>query len=627
MRSLSLGQIRLTDPFWSHWQRVLVESTLPAQFDQIVATGRLENFLRAGRGERGGHQGRFYNDSDVYKWVEACAYALAVCPDAELRRRMEEVIGAIVGAQEEDGYLNTFFQLEHPHLKYRNLNTMHELYCGGHLIEAGVAVYENLGDRRLLDAALAYADHVAGIFGPDARRGYCGHQEIELALLRLSRVAGQTKYSDLARWMVEERGRAPSVFEAEFDDEEAMALSPQAYGYLRKEGRYRGEYAQDHAPIREHREIVGHAVRAMYFYMAATELADGQDDRELEEALFAIWNNLTGRRMYVTGGIGPSAHNEGFTGDYDLPNLSAYAETCASCGLIFWGHRLLQLTANSDFADVVERALYNGALSGVSYDGGRFFYTNPLESRGGHERTAWFDCACCPPNLARLLGSLPQYVVGVWDDAFFVHIPAGFEADATFGDVPVKIRLEGNYPWSGKMTLSVEPARPVEFALYLRIPDWADEIELEIEGDEEPAEYEAGYAVFRRTWRAGDRLRIEFDMQPRWVEAHPKVRENLGRVALTRGPLVYAAEAHDVGFAPQLLTVDAEAPVEVRERKKPGPHVALEVEAVAEEETFAEGLYAPIGTAERGEQSALFLPYYLWNNRGPTDMQVWVRRM
>jgi DUF1680 family protein len=634
MRALPLSQIRLTDAFWTRYQRVLVEQTLPAEYEQIVATKRLANFRRAAGLEEGGFEGLYFNDSDVYKYVEACAYGLAsgerlASKEAAqtVRRQMDEAIEAILAAQQPDGYINTFFQLKHPDLKWRNLSMMHEMYCGGHLIEAGVVLYETLQDRRLLDASVRFADHVMSIFGPDKRRGYCGHQEIELALIRLTEATGDAKYREYARWMVEERGKSPSAFLSELEDEGAMSLSPGLRHHLMKEGRYQGEYAQDHAPIREHTEIVGHAVRAMYFYIAAADLAEGREDTDMEVALERIWNNLTRKRMYVTGGIGPSSKNEGFTGDYDLPNMTAYAETCAAIGMIFWGRKMLELTANGEYVDVIERALYNGVLSGISLDGRGFFYDNPLESRGQHQRTPWFTCACCPPNVARLLGSLGQYVAGASDEAFFLHIPAGFEADCVLGGVKTAIRVESNFPWSGEIKIHIQPEAPAKFALNVRIPDWSDEVSTDLPGAEEEATYEAGYAVFERTWKPGDILTVDFGVRPKWVEADPRVRDNLGRAALTYGPLVYCAEQHDLGYAPQLFSADVEAEVsEAREKILEGV-TTLTVEGMCEVELFIDSLYGDAGTTDVREATAKFVPYYTWCNRGANNMQVWVRKL
>lgn len=333
--------------------------------------------------------------------------------------------------------------------------------------------------------------------------------------------------------------------------------------------------------------------------------------------------------MYVTGGIGPSGDNEGFTGDYDLPNLSAYAETCASIGLVFWGHKLLEMTGDAEYAETVERALYNGSLSGISLTGDRFFYTNPLESRGNHERVPWFDCACCPPNIARLVASVGKYVAGVADDGFSIHIPAGFKARFTVRGVQVSVTLTGNYPWSGKFTIEVEPDKPVEFSLRLRVPDWADDVNVDFPSQVNESEFEDGYAVFKQTWAKGSKLTVDLGMRPKWVSADPRVLDNVGRVALTCGPLIYAAESHDLGCPPQLLAVDVDpdSPVESKTESDLGGIVSLTVAAEKEGADFPDALYADAGEVEAAETTAKFIPYYTWSNRGPSHMQVWVRRL
>jgi uncharacterized protein len=620
MQRLPLRDIQLTDRFWTGWQKTLRDVTIDAEYKQLVETQRLQNFKNAAA-KNGEFVGLKFNDSDVYKWCEAAAYALAAGPHKQTEQQLEEITSLIEAAQEADGYLNTFFQLRHPHLKWRNLLTMHEMYCAGHLIEAGVAVFEVLGDRRLLEVGRRFADHILSIFGPDKRHGYCGHQEIELALLRLAKATDEPRYRDAAKWMIEERGANPSPIGAELDDPEAMSLSLWANDMLRKQGVYDGEYCQDHAPIREHTQVVGHAVRAMYFYIAASELAEG--DEALQQAIKRTWENLTGRRMYITGGIGPSASNEGFTADYDLPNLTAYAETCAAVGLVFWGQELLEMTGNSEYADIAERALYNGVMSGISMSGDLFFYTNPLESRGSHKRVPWFDCACCPPNIARLIGSLGWYVASTSADAFWVHIPAGFNATTNFRGTKVKVTCTSDYPWSGKLTIRVDPEQPVEFELRLRIPDWAEEVDTDLPGLETPSQWQDGYAVFSKLWQPGDTLTIDLGMEPKWVECNPKVRDNLGRVALTSGPLVYCAEEHDLGYAPQLFVADTEAPFVVAESDG---LTTISVEGFADKEEFVDGLYAGEGNLETSEAVAKFVPYFSWCNRGPNSMQVWVRR-
>ncbi len=624
LRSLPLSDVKIIDPFWSRYHRELLAKGLLSQHEQLVKTDRLKNFERAASRESGGFLGFRFNDSDVYKWIEAVAYALHHGDSPELKQAMDEAIDLIAAAQEDSGYLNTYFQLMHPDMKWRNLNAMHEMYCAGHLIEAAVAVFEATGDRRLLEVGIKFADHIGSVFGPGKRRGSCGHEEIELALIKLADATGNEFYRELARWMVEDRGHRPSFFETEFEDQAAIDLASAAAALLKKDGKYSGEYLQDHLPIREHDEVVGHAVRAMYLYIAAANL---EPDEELREALERTWNNLTKKRMYVTGGIGPSGDNEGFTTDYDLPNLTAYAETCAAVGLVFWGHALLQMTGNSEYADTMERALYNGAISGISLDTTHYFYDNPLESRGSHKRTPWFSCACCPPNIARLIGSIGKYAVSVSEKALWIHLPIGFEASLTLNGVKTKVALKSNYPWSGDVELTVEPESPVEAEIRFRIPDWADDVETEIPGLEQEAEFDQGYIVARKRWQKGDVARLKIKMHPKWVAADPRVRDDLGRVALTYGPLVYTAEEKDLGFAPQLLAADTDAEVAVVEEALLEGVATLTVQGVRELETFPDQLFAEAESVELEETSATFVPYYGWNNRGAGSMQVWVRRL
>ena len=633
MRSLPLSKIRITDPFWAGRQRTLVETTLPHLHAKLGT--RLENLRRVVRGETGGHVGMVFDDSDVYKWAEACAYALApsdLSPqpplqekplgEGALKKLLDETIDLVVAAQRPDGYLDTYLQLDHPDGRWKNLHQLHEMYLAGHLIEAGVALSENLGDRRLLDAGIRFADGIMEAFGPDKRLGYPGHEEIELALVRLAEHTGESKYREFARWLVEVRGSRPSPFEAEMRDPGAMAISPWKHpsGAV---AAYDGEYNQDHAPIREHDAVMGHAVRAMYLYIAAADLADGRNDAALETALRRAWESLVKRRMYVTGGLGPSPKNEGFTGDYDLPNLSAYAETCAAVGLVLWGGKMLAMTGDGEYAETVERALYNGALAGISLSGDRFFYDNPLESRGGHDRAPWFECACCPPNVARLIGNLGSLVLGVGDDAIYLHQFVGFEAEAKVRGVAVRLTLEGD--WRDVLRLRVEPERPVEFALHVRIPDWAEEVNTELPGATEEADFESGYAIFRRTWRRGDVLTLELGAEPVWVQADPRALDDLGRVALTYGPLVYCLEERDLGSAPQRFSADTEGEIVPFRDDRLGGITVLPVPGRVESSDFPDALYAPVGSIETRPATAEFVPYYAWNNRGANGMQVWVR--
>ena len=392
-------------------QKTNSEATIPHELAQCRETGRIDNFAKAAGLMSGEFEGIFFNDSDVYKWVEAASYTLSTHPNPVWEAELDEVIEKIAASQQPDGYLNTYFTLVEPTKRWQNLGIMHELYCAGHLFEAAVVHYQATGKRTLLDVACRFADLIDSIFGPDKQDGLPGHEGIELALVKLANVTGESRYAALAEYFVTRRGHSPSVFERELENPDIPGgLDAYRHHYTR-DGKFEGDYSQAHLPIQQQTECVGHAVRAMYLYSAAADIAAVTKDDAIVNALEALWRNVTEKRLYVTGGVGPSGHNEGFTNDYELPNFSAYAETCASIGLIFWAHRMFLLHGESRFVDALETALYNGALSGISLDGTGFFYQNPLASHGDRSRHEWFGCACCPPNIARLLASVGQYIL------------------------------------------------------------------------------------------------------------------------------------------------------------------------------------------------------------------------
>ena len=641
LRSLPLQQVQITDRFWGRYQRLLAATTLDIQYRQCVETGRIEHFRSVARGEQGTYKGRYFNDSDVYKWIEAGSFLLAALgSDAELAGaldrlsgQLDDTIEAIASAQAPDGYLDTFFQLQHPDMRWRNLGAMHEMYCMGHLLEAAAAHFGATGKRTLLDVGIRVADHVASLFGPDRRKGYCGHEEFEIGLLRLADAVRPSdpdsadRYVDLARWMVDERGSRPSPFEAELQDEEAMKLSPWLRNMLAPGGVYKADYCQDHARIREAPEVVGHAVRAMYLLAAATEAFEDRDDTEMESAIERLWLDLTQKRMYLTGGIGPSGHNEGFVADYHLPNRTAYAETCAAVGLVFWSHRLAQATFDGEYVDVMERALYNGALAGISLAGDRFFYENPLESAGDHHRQAWFDCACCPPNIARLIASLGAYVVGRTEDALAIQIPCACRVETAFGGTPVRVTVESEFPWSGEVRVTVDASAPVSFELAIRIPGWCGDVETEFDGVE--AEYRDGYVIFATTWSGRQTLRLDFEMEPRWWVSHFQVLDNCGRTALTRGPLVYCLEEVDLASSVARFAVDpTSAEVEAFDGGLLEGVTPIRVEGwIDQPGAWPDELYSaeedlPAATPVRTRM----VPYYAWDARAAGSMQVWLRR-
>lgn len=611
--------VQLGEGLLAQRRAVVRDAALEHQYQQLVTTERLENFYRVARGERNTFSGLYFNDSDVYKWLEACAYILGDEPNDSIRQRFDEVKSAVLAAQQTDGYLNTFFTLNHPEARWVNLADMHEMYCAGHFIEAAVAAHDALGDQQLLAAAVRIADHIRSIFGPDRRRGTCGHQEIEVALVRLARATDDPSYSEFARWLVDIRGGEPKIFQTNLQNPDARAISPQRRLRPYSADEYDSTYWQEHAPIREHTEVVGHAVRAMYFYAGATDIAL-PEDQALVDALERCWSNLTERRMYITGGIGPSARNEGFTRDYDLPNLTAYAETCAAIALCMWGRRLGERTGDSRFFDVVERAIFNGVLSGISADGRGYFYANPLESRGSHQRTPWFSCACCPPNIARFLASISDYAFSFGieaEDGLAIHIPISATVQIPEGP---QLAIDSNYPAQGEFTIRWEANW--QGALRIRIPDWCRNATAETTGFEEKAEYADGYMVWNRRWLSDQAIKISFEMPTTWQVSHAQVLENAGRIALSRGPVIYCAESHPEDSPPQHFIANPETEVTLSDSDSVLP--SLTVSGLDQIPSDSADIYATDKMSYKASVRR-FIPYYQWANHGPSAMQIWVR--
>ena len=613
LSSLPMGSVRLSDGFWTAWQGAMAATGLAHQWRQCEETGRIENLRRCGRGEVGGSQGLRFNDSDVYKLIEACAYALALDPGCSIRAQVESAVEIICAAQMADGYLNSHIQLVHPGKQWKSLCAMHEMYGAGHLVEAGVALYEATGDSRLLDVGRRFADHIMSVFGPSGRFGYPGHQELEIALVRLSSSTGEGKYGEYASWLVRSRGSKPSPFEAELADHEACAMSPGVRALFIKDGEYDGAYAQDDVPLVEQSRAVGHAVRAMYFYCGALDCMGGDD--ALMRALSRIWDGLVSGQMYVTGGIGSSEHNEGFTTEYDLPNLEAYAETCAAVGLVMWAWRMHLASGEARYVDVLERALFNSVLSGVSFSCDRYFYENPLESDGRHSRKAWYACACCPPNVARLVLSVGRMAVCSGDGEISVAMPLA----GTYSAGPATVEIESEYPWSGGFVVRLSEVSGLK-RLLLRVPEWAEEALV----DGEP--HGPGTVELSRDWKDGDTIVVQLLMKARWERSHPSVLGNAGRVALLRGPLVYCLEEHDLGSAPHLWAADTGAAVREIAGSDPRQTVDLEVDGTLDA-LLGEGLYRDASRLGREPKAARFVPYFTWANRGANCMQVWVRHV
>ena len=459
IRQVDFSHVKITDNFWSPRLDKHVSVTLPVCINQIEnQTGRMQNFVNAAIG-KGEHSGIFFDDSDVYKALEGIAYSLINNPNPELERKADEWIDKIAAAQQEDGYINTYYTLTGLENRWTNMDK-HEMYCAGHMIEAAVAYYQATGKRKLLDVSIRMADHMISLFSPDKRHWVPGHEEIELALVKLYRITKEQKYLDFAYWLLEERGHG--------------------YGSKGNEGEWDPFYYQDAVPVRDLESISGHAVRCMYLYCGMADVAALKHDTAYIAAMDRLWDDVVLRNMYITGGIGSSKNNEGFTDDYDLPNLEAYCETCASVGMVYWNQRMNQFTGDSKYIDVLERSMYNGALAEVSLSGDRFFYVNPLESKGDHHRQEWYGCACCPSQISRFLPSVGNYIYGISVNALWVNLFIGNTTQLAIDGNDVILKQETNYPWDGLVKFSIASNLPLNKELRIRIPGWCKSYSLSI---------------------------------------------------------------------------------------------------------------------------------------------------
>jgi uncharacterized protein len=625
---LARSQVEIQDGFWKHWRDLIGETTLAHQFEEMRADGHLDAMLLDRRMHRGreladpwegaGYWGAsVFWDSDLAKWLEAASGRLEQTPDADLEKHVDTIIGLIERAQQPDGYVNSHILTWRPQHRFKNLRDLHELYCAGHLIEAAVVHSEATGSDRLLKVARRFADYIASRFGRESGQiqGYDGHPEIELALLRLYRLTKENRYLELCRYFIDERGRSPNFFEQEaVARQDTRPFRPNHPGSPYA-------YMQAHESIRQQTKVVGHAVRAMYLFAAAVDLALQDHDSELLETCQRLWQDVITTKLYITGGIGSASENEGFTRDYDLPNENAYAETCASIGLFLFGHHLLQATLDSQYGDVMERALYNNILSGISLDGKSFFYDNPLASRGSHRRVPWpWWCPCCPPNLARLVGSLSGYLVSQKQDAIAIHhyVSSVARADG------ITLRIRSDLPYAGNNSVQVEGDGPKEKSLCFRIPDWTPNHTLTINGERVTQAIEQGYVSIRRTWMPGDRIELNFELPVSRKFSRYEVDVNRGRLALTRGPLVYCLEEVDNG--PELDAVTVPGDDFVPEQRSDLPEGILAIKGRGfREQTRSAGLYSDEPPATKSIKVTA-VPYYAWGNRNPGEMRVWIRR-
>lgn len=575
--------------------------------------------------------GFVFQDSDFAKWIEAVAYILQQYPDPKLEAEADEAIEVVCSAQQPDGYLDTFYIINDISKRFTNLRDHHELYCLGHLIEGAVAYYQATGKRKLLDAACRYADCVAEHIGPEEGRlhGYPGHEIAEMALAKLYDVTGEEKYRDLGLYFVNERGKKPYYYDTEHPENAGQ-----------KDG-LRYDYHQAHLPVREQSEALGHAVRAVYLYSGMADFARMTSDEALKAACERLWNDITQKKMYVTGGIGSTHMGEAFTYAYDLPGDTAYAETCASIGMIFFAHRMLKLNPDSKYADTMERELYNIVLGGMGLDGTSFFYVNPLEvvpeachkdSRKEHVkpvRQKWFGCACCPPNLARLIGSIGTYVFTETDDTVFVHLYMGTHMEKKLQSGTARIDIQSGFPWNGNVRIRVECDAEATFTIALRIPDWGQDYKINVECGISQEE-KNGYLYLTKSWKS-DTIQIEFPMKVQVIESDSRVRETIGKAAVQRGPVVYCLEEADNGKDLHLLKMDENAQFETQEKQIATESViALRAQGWKQRQRAQDGeldgkLYFAHTKTEYERTTLTWIPYYAWANRGEGEMQVWTR--
>lgn len=679
---LSLRNVQITDTFWKKEMELVRTEVIPYQWaalnDQVEGAAPsfcMHNFKAAGKLNKEKKElgtafeepvytfrgfealpedpkhlddkfyGFVFQDSDFYKWIEAVGYSLTQQPDPQLESIADGAIDIVCAAQQEDGYLDTYYILNGKDRIFTNLRDHHELYCLGHLLEGAVAYYQATGKDKLLKAASRYADYVADYFGPEEGKckGYPGHEIAEMALVRLYETTQDSKYLDLAKYFIDERGKQPYYFDKEHPEE--VKKNPNGLRYA---------YNQAHLPVREQDEAVGHAVRAVYLYSGMADIARLTEDDTLFDACKRLWDNMVQKKLYITGGIGGTHMGEAFSFNYDLPNDTAYAETCASIGLVFFARRMLELCPDVQYADVMEQALYNTVLAGMALDGKSFFYVNPLEvlpeachkdERKFHVkpvRQKWFGCACCPPNLARTLSSVSSYAFTETADTLFVHLYIGSELKKNVNGTDVSVHMTSEFPWNGKVTLQADSA-DTPFTLALRLPGWCTSYQVSllgaahnpISGSEaitglDASEYtiKDGYLYITRKWKESETLTLDFPMEIQVWNANPNVREDIGRAAVTRGPITYCLEEADNGSDLHLLTLDWNAPAQVRDFTvcgEPVKEILMQGFKEDKEKEAPQRLYRPVQTAEKTPVTLRFIPYYTWANRGENEMSVWVR--
>lgn len=635
---LPITSVQIADKFWAPRVETNRTRTLETVRQRLIEAGNIENLKIAAGKSQAKYRGPFWADSDVYKWIEGASYSLALRRDTELEAKVDEVISYIAAAQQRDGYINTYFQLVQPDARWTFEAFGHEMYNAGHMFEGAVAHFEATGKRTFLDVAIKNADYIGSVFGPGKREGQPGHQVIELALVKLYRATSEKRYLQLAQFFLDERGQKPSLFEKEYerlDPNPRFEFLGRTIGYRtlydelfhRASGKINTEYSQDHLPVRQQDKVVGHAVRAMYMYAGMADVAAETRDQPMMDALYRLYSDLMTKRIYVTGAMGASGSNEGFTTDFDLPNERAYGETCASIGLILWTQRMLGMTGDGKYADAMEQSLYNAFPAGVSLAGDLFFYTNPLYSSGKTHRRQWFSVPCCPTNVVRILPSLGKYVYSQGSDALWVNLYVQGKATADLGNgKKFAIEQVSDYPWSGSTRIRVASAPDTDYGLNLRVPGWTHRATFSINGKAAQPAIEKGYAKLHRKWKSGDTVEIALSMDVQRIEANPRVSEDRGKVALRRGPVIYCLEQtdHQQDIDRFVLPMSSKLEPKLDEALLGGVTTLTGTAKLKPETSWNDRLYQPAATELTGAVPIRAIPYCAWNNRGVGKMAVWI---
>lgn len=635
LNTVQLSKINITDAFWKRYTDLVEDVIIPYQWDimndnipGVESSHCLENFKIAAGLKKGQFYGAVFQDTDVAKWLEAVGYSLAEKKNEKLEKLADDAIDVIVQAQQKDGYLDTYFIIKEPEQRWRNLCEGHELYSAGHMIEAAIAYYEGTGKRKLLDSMIRLADLICRTFGPEEgqNHGYPGHQEIELALVRLYRVTQDKKYLKQAKYFLDIRGVGENYFLVERKQKNFKRIFPELEDYD-------PAYSQSHEPVRKQKTAEGHAVRAVYMYSAMADVAEEYQDKELMEACENLWENITQKRMYITGGIGSSGFLERFTTDYDLQNDSNYSETCASIGMALFSLRMANITRDSRYAEVMEQELYNNILAGIAQDGKSFFYVNPLEIKPRQcmphtsrahvkaRRQKWFGVACCPPNIARTLASLGQYIYGVDGADIYTHLYIGNQTDIPVNNDVVQIRIDSMFPWNGNIKVKVQGVKE-KIKLHFRIPSYSENFQLYCNGEEQELKVNNGYAYVEIC--ENSRINIQFDMPVAFLHANYKVSADVGKVAIKRGPIVYCLEEIDNGPDLQCIYLSSK---EAHVRKSRSFPECFEIELQGRRLiSKSEGLYSSDGLSY-SDVNIQAIPYAYWNNRREGEMLVWIHEI